>query len=273
MSSIAYSQPSSTTALSVVIVDDEALARARLRRLLSSEADVRVVHECDDGRDAVRVIAEHRPDLVFLDIHMPELNGLEVLDALPPDVAPNFVFVTAYDQYALDAFALDAIDYLLKPFDRERLQQALAKARRRIGEGANRRDLLDAVRRLFERNDHGHASSGSRYIDRIAVKDDGRISFIRTVDVDYFESAANYVRIHVGQAVYQIREKISALALRLDPQRFARIHRSTIVNLDRIKEVQPAYSGDAIVLLTSGDRVRLSRGYRGAIGLSPDDTP
>jgi two-component system LytT family response regulator len=259
-------------ALSVVIADDDALARARLRRLLSAESDVRIVCECDDARTAMKAIADHRPDLVFLDIHMPDLDGMKALDALPAEAFPNIVFVTAYDQYALDAFALDAVDYLLKPFDRERLRQALVSAARRRASGTDERGSLDAMRHVFARNGAPSATGGSPYIDRIAVRDGGRIRFIQTRDVDYFESAANYVRIHVASSVHQIREKISTLATRLDPERFARIHRSSIVNLDRVKEMQPAYSGDAILILTGGQRVRLSRGYRGAIDLPASGT-
>lgn len=254
-------------ALSVVIADDDALARARLRRLLSAESDVQIVCECGDGRTAVKAIAEHRPDLVFLDVHVPELDGMKALDALPADAVPNIVFITAYDQYALDAFAADGVDYLLKPFDRDRVRQSLVKASRRTSVGADRRELLHVMRDVLAGNGPSPDTNASSYVDRIAVRNGGGVSFIRTRDVDYFESAANYVRIHVGPSVYQIREKISTLTTRLDPERFARIHRSTIVNLDRIKEIQPAYSGDAIVTLTSGQRVRLSRGYRGAIDL------
>ena len=268
MTSITNSPTPDSRALSVVIAEDDALARARLRRLLSAESDVQIVCECDDGRTAVKAIADHHPDLVFLDIEMPALDGMKALDALPADAIPEIVLITAYDQYALDAVAFDTVDYLLKPFDRERVRQSLLRASRRTGAGADRRDMLDAMRHLLARNGASSHADAHPYVDRIAVRDRGRISFIRTRDVDYFESAANYVRIHVGPSVHQIREKISALTTRLDPERFARIHRSTIVNLDRIKEIQPAYSGDAIVILTSGQRVRLSRGYRGAIDLA-----
>ena len=267
MTPTANSLTPGSRALSVVIADDDALAGARLRRLLSVESNVQVVCECDDGRTVVKAIAEHRPDLVFLDIHMSGLDDMKGLDALPADAIPDVVFISAYDQYALDALALGGVDYLLKPFDRDRLQESLVAASRRIAAGTDRRDLLEAMRRLLARSGNGSDVQSASYVDRIAVRDGGRISFIRTRDVDYFESAANYVRIHVGPSVHQIREKISTLTTRLDPERFARIHRSTIVNRDRIKEIQPAYSGDAILILTSGQRVRLSRGYRGAIDL------
>jgi two-component system LytT family response regulator len=192
--------------LSVIIADDERVARARLRRLLSNEADVEIVAECSDGQQAVAAILEHRPDLVFLDIQMPELNGFQVLDTLPADAIPNFIFVTAYEQYALDAFAVEALDYLLKPFDAERLQSTLARARRRIASSGERRPLLDAIRQLAESQREIQASvdrlaAGSVAgatalvpLERLSVKADGRITFVRVGDVDYFESAASEVR-------------------------------------------------------------------------------
>ena len=155
MTSITNSLTPDARALSVVIADDDALARARLRRLLSAEENVQVVCECDDGRTAVKAIAEHRPDLVFLDVQMPELNGSEVLDALPADAIPDVVFITAYDQYALDAFGLDAVDYLLKPFDRERLRQSLTRARRQAAAAGDRRALPDALGRQKPRRQQG----------------------------------------------------------------------------------------------------------------------
>lgn len=260
--------------LSVIIADDERVARARLRRLLSNEADVEIVAECSDGQQAVAAILEHRPDLVFLDIQMPELNGFQVLDTLPADAVPNFIFVTAYEQYALDAFAVEALDYLLKPFDAERLQLTLARARRRIGAHGERRPLLDAIRQLAESQREIQASvdrlaAGSVAgvptlvpLERLSVKADGRITFVRVSDVDYFESAANYVKVHVGAQTFRVREKMIELSTRLDPKQFARIHRAIIVNIDRIREIQPWFSGDAVVILRDGQKLRLSRSYR-----------
>ncbi|MEP6491177.1 MAG: LytTR family DNA-binding domain-containing protein [bacterium] len=265
--------------LSVVIVDDERVARARLRRLLSNETDVQIVAECADGRSAVAAILEHRPDLVFLDIQMPELNGFQVLDTLPGDAIPNFIFVTAYEQYALDAFAVEALDYLLKPFDAERLQTALARARRRIGDNNERRPLLDAIRQLAESQreiqasvaqlaaGNGGGSTAVDPIERLPIRSDGCVSFVKVSDVDYFESAANYVNVHVGTQIYRARERMRELETRLDPKRFARIHRATIVNIDRIREVQPWFSGDAVVIMRDGQKLRLSRSYRNVLPL------
>jgi two-component system LytT family response regulator len=263
--------------LSVIIADDERVARARLRRLLSNEADVEIVAECSDGQVAVAAILEHRPDLVFLDIQMPDLNGFQVLDTLPANAIPNFIFVTAYEQYALDAFAVEALDYLLKPFDAERLQLALARARRRIAASDERRPLLDAIRQLAESQRELQASvallsqpsapAALEPFERLTVKSDGRVTFVRVSDVDYIESAANYVKVHVGAQTFRVREKMGDLAGRLDPKRFARIHRAIIVNIDRIKEIQPWFSGDAVVILRDGQKLRLSRSYRGVLTL------
>lgn len=264
--------------LSVVIADDEAAARARLRRFMADEPDVQIVSECEDGQSAVDAVLQHRPDLVFLDVRMPELNGFQVLDSLPREAIPHFVFVTAFKDYALDAFAVDALDYLLKPFDSARFKETLARARQRVADHSDRAPLLDALRQLGRlRLDlqaamsrlptNGDASDAPAMMDRITVKSDGRVMFVKAADVDFIESAANYVKVHVGAQSYSVREKISALADRLDRRQFARIHRTTIVNVDRIREVQPWFSGDAIVILRDGKKLRLSRMYRRTLAL------
>src|ERR1044071_1841728 len=236
--------------LSVMIVDDEAAARARLRRLLAEEPDVDIALECDNGKDAVHAILDRAPHLVFLDIEMPELNGFEVLRALPEETIPAFVFVTAFNSYALDAFAVDALDYLLKPFDAERFKITMRRARERIRGRDTQDQLLTAIREISETQreiraavtqlpESGRAAPHAGFLERIAVKADGRVFLVRVDDIDYFESAANYVKLRVGNDTHVIRERLGELAARLDPTRFARIHRSTIVNLDKIKEIQP----------------------------------
>jgi two-component system LytT family response regulator len=261
-----------------MIVDDEAVARARLRRLLSEESDVQVVMECENGKDAVNAILDRAPNLVFLDIEMPELNGFEVLRALPEETIPAFVFVTAFNSYALDAFAVDALDYLLKPFDAERFQVTMRRARERIHARGDQDELLTAIREISETQreiraavarlpEAGGAATRETFLERIAVKADGRVFFVRVEDVDYIESAANYVKVCVGNEAHLIRERLGELAARLDPTRFARIHRSTIVNLDRIKEIQPWFSGDALVILKTGQKLRLSRMFRASLEL------
>jgi two-component system LytT family response regulator len=264
--------------LSVLIVDDEAAARSRLKRFLADEPDVQVVAECEDGQAAVASILSQKPDLVFLDVRMPELNGFQELDAVPHDALPHFVFVTAFKDHAADAFHVDALDYLPKPFDSARFKSTLRRARQRIADRADRAPLIEAIRQLSGRG-QGLQVATSRLpgasdpsepqttIDHITVKADGRVMFVKTADVDFIESAANYVKLHVGGQSYSVREKIGALADRLDRKQFARIHRTTIVNIDRIREVQPWFSGDAIVILRDGKKLRLSRMYRRTLAL------
>ena len=262
--------------LSVLIADDEAVARARLRRLLASWPDVAVVGECADGRAAVDAVERLRPDLVFLDILMPELDGFGVVDELAGHEAPHVVFVTAYDAHAVRAFEVNALDYLLKPVDADRLRASLDRARRRTA-GANAPDDRGRLLALFEELASGRRGDAvavdataaedapSRLGERLLVRGEGRMFFVRLSEVDYLESAGNYVTLHVGEVRHQVRERIGELARRLDPRRFARIHRTAIVNVDRVREIQPWFSGDAVVILHSGRKLRLSRTYRAAL--------
>jgi two-component system LytT family response regulator len=262
--------------LSVLIADDEAAARARLKTFMADESDVQVVAECEDGRSAAAAIMSRKPDLVFLDIRMPELNEFKVLDSVPRDTLPQFVFVSPLKDHALDASAVDATDHLVGPFDAPRVKATLVRARQRIAHHADRGPVLDAIRQLSRpRVDvevtapaaaNGDAPP-SQTLERISVKSDGRVMFVKTADVDFIESAANYVKLHVGAQSYSVREKIGALADRLDRKQFARIHRTTIVNIERIREVQPWFSGDAIVILRDGKKLRLSRMYRRSLAL------
>jgi len=259
-----------------LIVDDEALARQRVRRLLQNEADVQIVGEAETGRGAVEMIRTLRPDLVCLDVQMPELDGFGVLRELEGDVVPMVLFITAYDEHAQRAFDVHAVDYVLKPvdeerfraaFDRARKQRAHAVAAERLGE------LLETVRRLADgtastrepRTDvaatNGATGNGS-FASRILVKNDGRMFFVKTTEIDWIEADRNYVRLHVGPVAHTIRERISHLEGTLDPRLFARIHRSTIVNLNRVREMQQWLSGDYVVILEDGTKLRLSRHYR-----------
>jgi two-component system LytT family response regulator len=264
--------------LSVLIADDEAAARARLKRFIADEPDVQIVAECADGRSAGDAVVSHKPDLVFLDVRVPELNGFQVLDAVPRDTIPHFVFVTAFKDSAVDAFEVGAIDYLLKPFDSSRFKETLARARQRIADRADRGPFLEVIRHVSRlRTDsqttasplpsNGENGGPPASLERITVKSDGRVMVVQTSDVDFIESAANYVKLHIGAQSFSVREKISTLADRLDRRKFARIHRTTIVNVDRIREVQPWFSGDAIVILRDGQKLRLSRMYRRALAL------
>jgi len=239
-----------------VIADDEELARGRIRTLLQVESDVEVVAECSDGRTTVEAILDKSPELLFLDVQMPEMDGFEVLKLVPEGRRPAVIFVTAYDQYALRAFDAFALDYLLKPFSRARFRKAVQRARMHIGrefrDQVDQRlaDLLKEIR------------TEGKYLERLVIRSAGRVVFLRTDDVEWFEGCANYVRLHVGKDSHLLREKISTLETRLDPRKFVRIHRSTIVRIDQIKELRSSGDGEQVVVLHDGSRLSLSRGYR-----------
>jgi two-component system LytT family response regulator len=231
------------------------LARKKIRTLLASERDIEIIGECGDGRSALSLITEQTPDLIFLDVQMPELDGFGVLEALELQPMPWVIFVTAYDQYALRAFEVHALDYLLKPFDRERFQKALQRARTQIERarpGDHGQQLLALLEEL----------QSKKHLERFVIKSAGRIFFLRADEIDWMESAGNYIRLHIGPETHLMRETMTDLEAKLDPNRFLRIHRSTMVNLERIKELQPWFHGDYVVILKDGTRLTLSRSYR-----------
>ena len=244
--------------LRVLVVDDEPLARERMLRLLAGARDVEVVGECGDGHAAVAAIREGAPDLVFLDVQMPELDGFAVLESVGRDVVPGVVFMGPPGD-APRAFEVDAVDYLLKPYASERFQRALERARARISLGAAAGSAAWPARAATPA-----PPAGESWVERIMVKADDRTQFVRVADIDRIESAGNYARLHVGRTTHLIRETLCALEGRLDPSRFGRIHRRVIVNLARVREIQPWFGGDQIVILADGLRLRLSRSYREA---------
>lgn len=244
-----------------LIVDDEPLARRRLRRLLAAHADIEVVGECGDGARAVADITRLRPDLALLDVQMPGLDGFEVVARVGADHMPLVVFVTAHEEHALRAFEVAAVDYLLKPFDADRLGEALQRVRDRRAPGSRSKE--DLVRRLAVLLEH--ARSQDAYPDRIAVKADGRVLLLAVGEIEWIEAAGKYVHLHTPARSFLLRESISELQKRLDPGRFARIHRSTIVQLGAVVEIEPTFHGECTVLLRSGRSVTLSRGYRGQL--------
>lgn len=257
--------------LSVLVVDDEPLARSRVKGLLARESDVREVLEAEDGEAAVRLLRESTPDIVFLDVQMPGRDGFDVIEAIGPEKMPATVFVTAFDQHALRAFDVHAVDYLLKPFDDERFAQALAHAREQRGlKAVSRaasalRGVLDDVARddaVARRTGTTASSAAGRYADRVMVKHEGRSYVVRLSDVRVIESDGNYVHLHDAKTKHVIRETLSALESRLDPAKFVRIHRRLIVNLDAVKELQPWFGGDQVMLLTDGTKLRVSRTFR-----------
>jgi two-component system LytT family response regulator len=242
--------------IKTLIVDDEPLARERLTNLLQPLEDIEIVGQCRDGEEAITAIHDFTPDLVFLDIQMPNVNGFDVIDAVGSDRMPLVIFVTAYDQHALRAFQVRALDYLLKPFDRDRFNEALQRARKQLERdetGDIGRRLLALVKDL--RRDQPRT-------DRLVVKSGGRLFFLRADEIDWVEAAGNYVRLHVGNTSHLLRETMTAMESRLDPEKFFRIHRCRIVNMDRIQELQPWLNGEYAVVLRTGARLTLSRGYR-----------
>ena len=244
--------------IKTIIVDDEPLARDRLRSLISGHLDVDVVAECSNGRDAVRAINTEKPDLVFLDIQMPEMDGFAVLESINDQDLPVIVFVTAYDAYAIKAFEVHAIDYLLKPFDRERFEVSLDRARTMIRQGRFG-DINRQLMSLLEAAKPVHQQSS---VERLVLKSGGRVFFLRVEELDWIEAAGNYVRLHAGKETHVMRESMNSLEQRLDPNRFIRIHRSTMINIERVKELRPLFHGDYEVTLHDGARVTLSRSYR-----------
>jgi len=273
MSTSATGAPIVARPLRALIVDDEPLARARLRELLEDERDVEVVGECGNGSDAVTAIARDHPDLVLLDIQMPELDGFGVVRAVGVDRMPAVVFVTAHDEHAVAAFEVHAVDYVLKPVDPDRFAQAVRRAKRRIAAAAGQsgardddRDLRERLAALVAEVSAAVAPAGTAVASgRLAIKGDGRVVFVRIADVDWVEAMDNYVRLHVGRDVHMMRETLSNLETRLAGATFLRIHRSAIVNIERIREVQPWFAGDYVVILTDGTKLTTGRRYRAAV--------
>jgi two-component system LytT family response regulator len=239
-----------------MIVDDEPLARDGVRMHLDEESDIEIIGEAGSGEEAVSMIDTLRPDLLFLDVQMPGLDGFGVLDAIGAAHMPVTVFTTAYDQFALRAFDAHAIDYILKPYDADRFRKALDRARTQLS-GRRKVQLDDRLDSLMDELRTRH-----QYLERIVVRSGGRILILRVSEIDWIEAASNYVRLHAGGREYLLRETMTALEGKLDPTDFVRIHRSTIVRVDRIRELEPLFQGDYVVILDDSTRLTSSRGYR-----------
>jgi two-component system LytT family response regulator len=239
-----------------LIVDDEPLAREWVRNGLQEEADVEIVAECGDGFEAVKAVTELKPDLMVLDVQMPGLDGFGVLASLEPQDLPAVIFVTAFDRYALKAFEAHAVDYLMKPFSSERLHEALERARAQVDRSSSS-DLKAALSALLEDIQRERA-----YPEWLLIKKDDRSVFLRVADIDWIESSRNNVRLHVGKEIYVYHETTSGIEAKLDPKKFFRIHRSTIVNIEKIKEMHPWFNGDYAVSLKDGTKLTLSSTYR-----------
>ena len=253
---MAMHRTSAATKITTLIVDDEPLGRERIRTLLAADPEIEVVGESSDGRQAVASIAKLKPKLLFLDVQMPEMNGFEVLEAVAGAEMPVVIFVTAYDHYAVKAFQVHALDYLLKSFDRERFSEAVGRAKAEIAKGREHRFDERLVALLEDLQEQRGKP------ERLVVRSGGRIFFLSVGEIDWIEAADNYVCLHVGLASHLLRGTMASIEERLDARKFLRIHRSTIVNLDRVLELSPLFHGDYAVRLHDGTELLLSRGYR-----------
>jgi two-component system LytT family response regulator len=239
-----------------LIADDELLARERLRQLLGDQPEIEIVGECADGSEAVAEIQKKIPELIFLDIQMPELDGFAVLEAINLEPMPVIVFVTAHDRFALQAFEVHAVDYLLKPFDRERFETALNRALEQV------RHRRDPARAQAQAALLSEMQQSAKPVERLAIKSSGRITILRTADIAWVEAAHNYVEIHEDKRSHMLRETMAGIEQKLPPEKFVRISRSVIVNADKVKELEPTFYGEYKVTLHDGTRLTLSRRYR-----------
>jgi two-component system LytT family response regulator len=240
----------------VLVVDDELLARDRILDMLGRDPRIEVIGQCANGDDAIESIRRLSPDLVFLDVEMPGKNGFAVLENLAPAEIPVVIFVTAYDQYAVRAFEFHALDYLLKPFDHERFDRSLSRAIAHIGNDKSENLTARILRTLEEMKQR------PVHLERLVIKMNGHVFFVKTEEIDWLEAEGNYVRLHAGRESYLLRDTITALESQLDPRKFVRVHRSFIVNLDRIQELQPWFHGEYRIILREGVQLTLSRSYR-----------
>jgi two-component system LytT family response regulator len=259
-----------TGKIRALVVDDEPVARDRVVRLLQQQADIELVGQCSNGLETVTAIERLAPDLVFLDVQMPEMDGFEVVRALEARHVPAVVFNTAYDEYAVRAFEVHALDYLLKPFSSMRFRATLAHARDQLHRhraGELGRKLLTLAPSLWDKPDKPDQSEktdkpASASPERLLVRSAGRVHFVRTAEIEWCEAAGNYVRLHVGQESHLFRETMNSLESKLDARRFVRIHRSTFVNVEQIEQLRSSLGGESTVFLRNGVRLTLSRGYR-----------
>ena len=242
--------------IKVIVVDDELLGRERILSLLREHADIKIVGECANGREAVEAIQNLKPDLVFLDVQMPKIDGFDVVEIIGAENMPMVIFVTAYDEHAIRAFEINAVDYLLKPFDKERFEKAFDRAKREIKRQESPTEIKENLRELLK-----EVKNEPSYLKRIPVKSASGTTFVPTEEIDWISASGHYLELHTSNKTHLIREKLSVIETKLDPQIFMRIHRSTIVNLDRIKSLHPMFNGDQLVILKNGRELNLSRNY------------
>jgi two-component system LytT family response regulator len=260
-----------------LIVDDESLAREALLVMLDDDPEIEVIAECRNGKEAVTVIREQSPDVVFLDIQMPEMDGFQVIEEVGAMRMPVTIFVTAYDKHALRAFEAHALDYLLKPFDHDRFDTTLQRAKtfvrqQKLGEISD--NLLAVLQHMKLKTSESPSETDNikldkathkEPIDRVVIKSSGRIYFLKIEEIDWVEGAGDYLTLHSGSQTHLIRETMGNFHAKLDAQKFLRTHRSTIVNIERIKDIRPLSKGEYVITLTSGKSLKSSRGYRHAL--------
>jgi two-component system, LytTR family, response regulator len=242
--------------IKALIADDEALARKFIRRMLKENRDFEIIGECSNGRETVAMIRKERPDVVFLDVQMPEMDGLAVLESIGIEQLPEIIFTTAYEQYAIRAFELHALDYLLKPFDQGRFRDAIKYAKERLRSDRHNEGRMQ-LSALLE-----NIKNKAQYLERLVIKATGRITFLRTDEINWIEADDKYVHLHMSKASPMVRQTLSAMEAQLDPAKFRRVHRSAIVNVERIAELQPLFSGEYSILLQDGTKLTLSRNYK-----------
>jgi two-component system LytT family response regulator len=238
-----------------IIVDDVELAREHVKILLN-DSEIEIVAECENGREAIETIQNLKPDLVFLDVQMPKIGGFKVIETIGAEKMPTVIFVTAYDEFALRAFEVNAIDYLLKPFDEVRLAKAVERAKREIKKQEPSAEIEEKLRKLLK-----EVKTEPQYLRRIPVKSSRGMTLVLTEEIDWIAASGHYLELHAGRDTHLIREKLSQIETRLDPRKFMRIHRSTIVNLDHIKTIHPLFSGDQLIVMKDGQELNLSRTY------------
>lgn len=241
--------------IKTIIVDDVELARKRVKMLLD-DAEIEIIAECENGREAIEAIQNLKPDLVFLDIQMPKIGGFDVIETVGVEKMPTVIFITAYDEFALSAFEINALDYLLKPFDEKRLKKAVERAKREIKHQGSDSEIEEKLRSLL-----AEVKPAPKYLKRIPVKSSRGTTLVLTEEIDWISSAGHFLELHVGRETHLIREKLSVIEQELDPESFIRIHRSTIVNIDRIKSLHPLFNGDQLIVLKNGNELNVSRTY------------
>ena len=255
--------------IKTLIVDDEPLAREAIRDLLQTQPDFRIVGECETGRQSVEAILSIHPDLVLLDVQMPEMDGFQVIQCVTPQRMPLTIFVTAYDSYALKAFEMHALDYVLKPFEEERLLQALQRAKVYLNQSRNQEitDRLLELLRYHTSRSGVSSPTPAVHLERLVIRSRGRVLFLSVREVDWIQAEGSYVRLHLGNKSYVQRTTMGTLQQQLDSRHFVRIHRSTIVNIEHISEIKPWPTGEYVIIMRNGKELTLSRGYRDSLQL------